>query len=68
MKKNKYTGHLVDRNYNDIDKDLIGVKTLKVRDILEPNDNVAPAQGSPFLSRLKSLTDMLKKSDIVYRD
>ena len=58
----------LDRDCKDIDRDLLGVSSLKAKDILKPDTNVAPAQGSPFLDKLTTATNILRRFDIRYRD
>lgn len=55
-KNDEYIDHLVDRNYEDIDNDLIGVKDLKLQDILSSS----LSQGTT--------NEILKKFDIIYQD
>lgn len=64
--KNTY-GDLLDRDYSEIDSELLGKSTLDRDTIAAPNDSIAPAQGYPFFDKIKSLVDMLKRFDVIYR-
>ena len=57
---------LADRDYEQIDKDLLGRSEITTKDIRKPNDLVAPATGYLFFEAVQSLKSMLRKFDSRY--
>lgn len=57
---------LLGRDYSEIDDMLIGRNAVNEGRVARISD-IAPPQGSPFLRAVKSLTEILKSSDTIYR-
>ena len=53
--------NLADRNYEEIDRDLLGTSEITVKDVKKPNNLVATAKGYMFFETLQSLQNMLRK-------
>ncbi len=66
--ENTMSTQLLDRDYKDIDHDLLGVSSLKTKDIAKPDVYIAPAQGNPFLEKLASISGILRRYDVRYRE
>jgi hypothetical protein len=58
--------NLADRDYDQIDKDLLGRSELTKKDIQKPNDLIAPAQGYMFFEFIDTVKSMLRKFDCRY--
>jgi len=57
---------ILDRDFNEIDRDLLGLSGNPFPEaFIPPRDDIAPAQGSPFLDKLLSSASLLKKSTVL---
>jgi len=58
---------LLAADYEAIDAELVGASAVFEGKVARHNDGIAPAQGSPFLAKVKSLKVLLKKKDKKFR-
>ena len=59
---------LLDKDYSDIDRELLGKETISEHDIVRPDPLIAPAQGYAFLDAVVSLKSMMSKYRSLYSD
>lgn len=57
---------LLGRDYSEIDAQLVG-KHAVARGRVAAVSDATPPQGSPFLHAVKSMSQLLKLSDLLYR-
>lgn len=60
--------HLLERDYADIHRDLLGKEGFEAEDLALPIDDLAPAQDYIFADLVRPLREMLKRFDILYRE
>ena len=68
IKDRPVSNGLLERDYDEIDRDLLGKKHLEPGDLKVPDSKVAPAQGNPFLDRVLPLSKILRRFRVIYRD
>jgi hypothetical protein len=63
-----FLASLLERDYSEIDRDLLGKETIGSQDLKLPDDEVAPAQGYIFAHLVQPLQKMLRRFDVLYRE
>jgi hypothetical protein len=60
--------NLLERDYSEIDRDLLGKETIENADLKFPDDEIAPAQGYIFAYLIQPLRKLLERCDVLYRE